>query len=72
MCGTCASQALLENNTTHFTNDELERLLAAFKRVTADRLSVRFVQALFVHRGAVYLAYLVYVDADYYRTILQP
>eukprot|EP00240_Pyramimonas_obovata_P000249 CAMPEP_0118927864 /NCGR_PEP_ID=MMETSP1169-20130426/5244_1 /TAXON_ID=36882 /ORGANISM="Pyramimonas obovata, Strain CCMP722" /LENGTH=1671 /DNA_ID=CAMNT_0006869721 /DNA_START=246 /DNA_END=5258 /DNA_ORIENTATION=- len=32
-------KALLENNTTHFTADELERLLAAFKRVTSDRLS---------------------------------
>mmetsp|Transcript_8387 Transcript_8387/g.15900 ORF Transcript_8387/g.15900 Transcript_8387/m.15900 type:complete len:1684 (-) Transcript_8387:1295-6346(-) len=31
-------KALVENNTTHFTPDELERLLAAFKRVTNDRL----------------------------------
>jgi hypothetical protein len=31
----------LENNTTHFTKDELERLLAAFKRATEDRLQVR-------------------------------
>ncbi|KAK3274842.1 hypothetical protein CYMTET_16981 [Cymbomonas tetramitiformis] len=31
-------RALLENNTTHFTGDELERLLAAFKRITTDRL----------------------------------
>ena len=32
---------LLENNTTHFTPPELERLLAAFTRVTQDRLQVR-------------------------------
>ena len=29
---------LLLNNTTHFTPEELERLLASFKRVTSDRL----------------------------------
>ena len=33
--------ALQANNTTHFAVEELERLLAAFKRVTHDRLKVR-------------------------------
>ena len=36
-----AQQELCSNNTTHFTVEELERLLAAFKRVTEDRLQVR-------------------------------
>jgi hypothetical protein len=35
------TQALLDNNTTHFTPDELERLLASFKRISNDRLQVR-------------------------------
>lgn len=33
-------QSLVENNTTHFSLDELDRLLASFKRVTGDRLQV--------------------------------
>lgn len=34
-------EELLENNTTHFSPDELRKLLLAFKRMTQDRLQVR-------------------------------
>lgn len=41
-----SQQELISNNTTHFTVEELERLLAAFKRVTEDRLQVRYARLL--------------------------
>ena len=31
---------MLENNTTHFSADELKKLLLSFKRVTTDRFQV--------------------------------
>ena len=34
-------EALIADNTTHFSTDELERLLVSFKRVTTDRLQVK-------------------------------
>ena len=32
---------ILDNNTTHFNADELQKLLLSFKRVTNDRFQVR-------------------------------
>eukprot|EP00899_Mesostigma_viride_P006767 jgi/Mesvir1/16091/Mv08385-RA.1 len=44
--------SLLANNTTHFTPEELERLLIAFKRVTNDRLQeMQFIENLEVELG---------------------
>ena len=35
---------ILDNNTTHFNADELQKLLLSFKRVTNDRFQVRWIR----------------------------